>query len=183
MKKILKKTVLVALIICFSATFFACDNGLNADIVVYESDVASVNACLDGVKFRTDLPFTAVTKTVRKNGDYHFKLETGAFSAKSTDGHVLTIAVFDAKNNGSDYAETVFDMLYSAGNEYIRTVKIGGVTVDYRVLSTTAEGSLMMYDFYMAVITPAERIFVNDTLLTDGGIDVESVLSDLFSAF
>ena len=103
------------------------------------------------------------------------------FVGQSTDGHWVTLEVFDEKNNDSKYADDVFDILYSVDSINISTVKRGGITLDYTVYDTEISGGTVTYQYYLAVIAATERVFVSGTLITDGGFDAVSVFSDLFS--
>lgn len=180
MKKRLLTIIITIVLLAFSAVFFGCNKAINAEIVVYKSEVKEVNECLKNIRFREDLPYTTVKKTQRKNGCYQFRLETSAFMGDSGDGHLFTIEVFDRNNDKTEYADAVFDILYSADNREIRTEIFKNITVDYRVYETEVSDKTVIYNYYMAVITQTERIFISDLLITDGGLNVEDVLSDLF---
>lgn len=181
MKKNLLQFVATVLLFAAMLSLFGCNDVSDAEIVVYKSDVQEVNATLKNLKIREDLPFSAVQKAERKNGFYQFKLETEAFVGKSTDGHLVTMVVFDEKNNETKYADDVFDILYSVSDKNISTVKRGRITIDYAVYDTVISGGTVTYGYYMAVIAASERVFVSGTLITDGGLDASSVVADLFS--
>ncbi len=181
MKRFSLQLTVMVLLVALTAAFFGCGDASDAKIVVYKSDVNEVNSCLKSLKIRENLPFFLVQKAARKNGYYQFRLDTKMFVGQSTDGHWVTLEVFDEKNNDTKYADDVFDILYSVDSINISTVKRGGITLDYTVYDTEISGGTVTYQYYLAVIAATERVFVSGTLITDGGFDAVSVFSDLFS--